>query len=275
MRKYTLVADLLRGQGHTLIRPELASPEALEIVHSPDYVSRVLTSSLDRKEARKIGFEMTPAIARRACTAVGGTLHAAKFAMAAGAAVNLAGGSHHAEADSGAGFCVFNDVAVAAEIMLGVEGISRILVIDLDVHQGDGTARIFAGREEVFTLSVHCADNWPIEKPPSDLDVGLPQGTPDAIYLTTLRQVLEQAFALAAPDFVFYNAGVDPHIDDKLGKLALSDGGLAARDRQVAEACQARNVPVCGVLGGGYSKDPMAVAKRHLILVEAFDSLVD
>ena len=195
--------------------------------------------------------------------------------MAAGAAVNLAGGSHHAEADSGAGFCVFNDVAVAAEIMLGVEGISRILVIDLDVHQGDGTARIFAGREEVFTLSVHCADNWPIEKPPSDLDVGLPQGTPDAIYLTTLRQVLEQAFALAAPDFVFYNAGVDPHIDDKLGKLALSDGGLAARDRQVAEACQARNVPVCGVLGGGYSKDPMAVAKRHLILVEAFDSLVD
>lgn len=275
MRKYTLVADLLRGQGHTLIRPELATPEALEIVHSPDYVSRVLTSSLDRKEARKIGFEMTPAIARRACTAVGGTLHAAKFAMAAGAAVNLAGGSHHAEADSGAGFCVFNDVAVAAEIMLGVEGIGRVLVIDLDVHQGDGTARIFARREEVFTLSVHCADNWPIEKPPSDLDVGLPQGTPDAIYLTTLRQVLEQAFALAAPDFVFYNAGVDPHIDDKLGKLALSDGGLAARDRQVAEACQARNVPVCGVLGGGYSKDPMAVAKRHLILVEAFDSLVD
>jgi acetoin utilization deacetylase AcuC-like enzyme len=194
--------------------------------------------------------------------------------MAAGAAVNLAGGSHHAQAAYGAGFCVFNDVAVAAETMLGSAGVNRILVIDLDVHQGDGTARIFAGREDVFTLSVHCADNWPTEKPPSDLDVALPQGTPDAIYLPTLRQVLEQAFTLAEPDFVFYNAGVDPHIDDRLGKLALSDGGLLARDTMVAETCMARQVPVCGVLGGGYAKDPMQVAKRHLLLVEALNKIV-
>ena len=269
MRKYTRVAEALRMQGKLLIEPPLATAEQLEQVHSPDYVAGVLTSSLDRKQVRKIGFEMTPAVARRACAAVGGTLYAAEFALAAGAAVNLAGGSHHASADMGAGFCVFNDVAVAAEVMLGKGHINRVLIIDLDVHQGDGTARIFAEREEVFTLSLHCEDNWPTEKPPSDLDVGLPQGTPDAIYLTTLRQVLEQAFELASPDFVFYNAGVDPHIEDRLGKLALSDGGLAARDRQVAEICLQRKVPVCGVLGGGYSKDPLTVAKRHLFLVDA------
>jgi len=273
MRKYTLVADMLRAQGHRLIAPNLARAEALERVHAPDYVSRVLTSSLDKKMARKIGFEMTPAVARRACAAVGGTLYAARFALAAGAAVNLAGGSHHANAEAGAGFCVFNDVAVAAEAMLASGQVGRVLVIDLDVHQGDGTARIFSGREDVFTLSVHCEDNWPTEKPASDIDIGLPQGTPDGIYLTTLQQVLARAFSQADPDFVFYNAGVDPHMEDRLGKLALSDGGLAARDRMVGEACQMRDIPICGVLGGGYSKDPLAVARRHLFLVEALNKV--
>ena len=275
MRKYSLVAKALHAQGRPLIEPPTATQEQLERVHDPDYVTAVLTSSLDKKRARKIGFEMTPSVARRACAAVGGTLYAAEFALAAGAAVNLAGGSHHANADMGAGFCVFNDVAVAAETMLEQAQIDRILVVDLDVHQGDGTARIFAGREDVFTLSVHCADNWPTDKPPSDLDVGLPQGTPDAIYLTTLRQVLDQAFDLAAPDFVFYNAGVDPHMDDRLGKLALTDGGLAARDRQVAELCRQRQIPICGVLGGGYSKDPAEVVKRHMFLVDALGLIVD
>lgn len=271
MRKYTLVARALETAGKRLLRPELATPEELERVHTPEYVSAVLTSSLEAKLARKIGFAMTPSVARRACAAVGGTLYAAQFALAAGAAVNLAGGSHHANADMGAGFCVFNDVAVAAEALLASGQAERILVIDLDVHQGDGTARIFAGRADVFTLSVHCADNWPTQKPASDIDVGLPQGTPDGVYLTTLQQVLARAFDLAAPDFVFYNAGVDPHAEDRLGKLSLSDGGLAARDRMVSAACAQRRVPVCGVLGGGYSKDPMEVARRHLFLVEALE----
>jgi len=273
MRKYSLIAKALRAQGKLLIEPPLASQEQLERVHTPDYVTAVLTSSLDKKQARKIGFEMTPSVARRACAAVGGTVYAAEFALAAGAAVNLAGGSHHASADMGAGFCVFNDVAVAAEAMLGQPQINSILVVDLDVHHGDGTARIFAERENVFTLSVHCEDNWPSQKPPSDLDVGLPQGTPDAIYLTTLRQVLDQAFELAKPDFVFYNAGVDAHMDDRLGKLALTDGGLAARDRQVSEQCRQRNIPICGVLGGGYSKDPDEVVKRHMLLIDAFNKI--
>ena len=275
MRKYSLVAKYAQAQGRMLYRPQLAQAEQLECVHALDYVSAILTSSLDKKLARKIGFVITPAIARRACAAVGGTMYAAQFALEAGAAVNLAGGSHHASAEYGAGFCVFNDVAVAAARMLEAGDASRILIIDLDVHQGDGTARIFAERDEVYTLSVHCEENWPTDKPPSSLDVSLPQGTPDAIYLTTLQQVLEQAFRAAKPDFVFYNAGVDPHGDDRLGKLALTDGGIAARDRIVAQQCRQNRVPVCGVLGGGYSKDPDEVAKRHMFLLDAFDSLVD
>jgi len=275
MRKYSLVANALRAKGKMLIEPPIATQEQLERVHAPSYVSAVLTSSLDKKLARQIGFEMTPSVARRACAAVGGTLYAAEFALAAGAAVNLAGGSHHASAEMGAGFCVFNDVAVAALAMIEQDHINRVLVIDLDVHHGDGTARIFADREGVFTLSIHCEDNWPTDKPPSDIDIGLPQGTPDAIYLTTLRQVLDQAFEQARPDFVFYNAGVDPHMDDRLGRLALTDGGIAARDRQVVAKCQQRQVPICCVLGGGYSKDPADVVKRHLFLIEALEESVE
>jgi len=273
MRKYTLVAQLARQGGHMLITPEPAGYRLLETVHDRDYVSDVLNGSLDAKAARRIGFELSPEIAARSRAAVGRTCHAAEFALSAGAAVNLAGGSHHADRAGGAGFCVFNDVAVAAERLLLQGDAKRVLIVDLDVHHGDGTARIFARREDVFTLSVHCEDNWPREKPASDMDVGLPKGTSDGTYLTTLRQVLTKAFEQAVPDFVFYNAGVDPHVDDRLGHLALSDGGLAARDRLVAEMCVAERVPVCGVLGGGYSTDANAVARRHMFLVEAFQDI--
>ena len=273
MRKYTLVAQMARRAGHMLLVPEPAGFGALETVHGRDYVAAIFDGSLERKPARRIGFEITPEIAARSRAAVGGTCYAARFALEAGAAVNLAGGSHHADANGGAGFCVFNDVAVAAEQLLAGGQVKRVLIVDLDVHHGDGTARIFAGREDVFTLSMHCEDNWPTEKPPSDLDVGLPRGADDGVYLTTLRQVLTQGFELATPDFVFYNAGVDPHMDDRLGHLALSDGGLAARDRLVAEFCAGANVPVCGVLGGGYSKDAEAVARRHMFLVEAMSGI--
>lgn len=269
MRKYTLVAQLARQAGHMLLMPEPASFEALELVHGANYVTAIFDGSLEAKAARRIGFEITPEIAARSRAAVGGTCYAARFAVSAGAAVNLAGGSHHADRNGGAGFCVFNDVAVAAEQLLARGDAKRILIVDLDVHHGDGTARIFAGREDVFTLSMHCEDNWPTEKPPSDIDVGLPRGAGDGVYLTTLRQVLRKGFDLAEPDFVFYNAGVDPHLEDRLGHLALSDGGLATRDRLVAEICNERRIPICGVLGGGYSKDAETVARRHMFLVEA------
>ncbi|MEL7453752.1 MAG: histone deacetylase, partial [Pseudomonadota bacterium] len=233
MRKYSILAQMVRARGHMLIEPKPANAELLENVHDAFYVASVLNCRLEPKTARKIGFEMTPAIARRSCAAVGGTLHAARFALTTGASINLAGGSHHAHASWGAGFCVFNDVAVAAATLL-VEGeVAKVMVVDLDVHQGDGTAHIFAGRDDVFTLSIHCSDNWPLTKPPSDIDIGLPRGAGDGTYLTTLRKTLARAFDAAEPDLVFYNAGVDPHRDDRLGRLALTDGGLAERDRIV------------------------------------------
>jgi acetoin utilization deacetylase AcuC-like enzyme len=168
----------------------------------------------------------------------------------------------------GAGFCVFNDVAVAARLMLEEGAVRRVAVIDCDVHHGDGTALVFAGEPRVFTASLHCADNWPRQKPPSDLDIGLPRGTGDAAYLDALETLVDQALA-TGPDLVFYNAGVDPHADDRLGLLSLTDEGLATRDRFVAAACASRAVPLCAVLGGGYSTDARAVAQRHCGLVAA------
>ncbi|MEL7480482.1 MAG: histone deacetylase [Pseudomonadota bacterium] len=269
MRKYSIVAQLLKARGFGFANPHPATPEELERVHRPGYVSDILNGTLDQKVARRIGFEITPAVARRARAAVGGTTLAARYALLHGAAANLAGGSHHAGPDAGAGFCVFNDVAVAAEVVIAEGEVKRVLIVDLDVHHGDGTAVIFAGREDVFTFSVHCEENWPRQKPPSDLDIGLPRGTGDGMYLMTLRKGLAKALDLARPDLIFYNAGVDPHQDDRLGYLCLTDGGLAERDRIVISACRKSGVPVCGVLGGGYSKDAEAVARRHLFLVDA------
>jgi acetoin utilization deacetylase AcuC-like enzyme len=270
MRKYALVADMLRAEGHAFLAPVHAPESWLHLAHAPAYVSAILSQTLDAKAARTIGFDMTPAIARRSRAAVGGTCLAARLALEHGAAVNLAGGSHHAGPEGGAGFCVFNDVAVAAKLLLEEGAVRRVAVIDCDVHHGDGTALIFAGEARVFTASLHCQANWPRMKPPSDLDIGLPKGTGDAAYLASLDDLVSRTLA-SQPDLVFYNAGVDPHVDDRLGQLSLSDEGLATRDRYVAAACASRAVPLCGVLGGGYSTDPRAVARRHCGLVAALN----
>ncbi len=274
MRKYSLVAEILRDRGYDLEAPTHASQAALERAHDPSYVQGVLTSALDRKTARRVGFEMTPAIAARTRASVGGTELAARRALEVGAAVNLAGGSHHADYQGGAGFCVFNDVAVAALSLLDEARVHRIAVIDLDVHHGDGTALIFADDPRVFTVSLHCDENWPRTKPPSNLDLGLPRDTEDAAYLAAAQQLVRDAMASARPELIFYNAGVDPHIDDRLGLLSLTDSGLKARDRLVANACAAAGVPLVGVLGGGYSKDARAVAMRHTYLVDALQEIV-
>lgn len=271
MRKYSIIAERLRRAGRSFETPGLASAGALSRVHVPAYVEAILQQTLDPKAARRIGFEITPAIARRSRAAVGGTMLAAQLALEHGSAINLAGGSHHADGEGGAGFCVFNDVAVAARAMLQAGKAARIAVIDCDVHHGDGTALIFAGEPGVFTASIHCEANWPREKPPSDLDRGLPRGAGDAAYLEALGEVLEEVLTRVRPDLVFYNAGVDPHEGDRLGLLALSDTGLYRRDRMVAEAARKAGAPLCAVLGGGYSKDADAVARRHLLLVEALD----
>lgn len=269
MRKYTLVAEQLKASGHQFETPPHATQTQLQLAHDTAYVHAVLTSSLDAKAARRVGFDMIPAIAARTCASVGGTLLAARRALELGRAVNLAGGSHHADQAGGAGFCVFNDVAVAALSLLTENCVERMAVIDLDVHQGDGTALIFADEPRVFTASLHCQDNWPRRKPPSDLDVGLARGTGDALYLSAAKQLVETTLVRAEPDLVFYNAGVDPHAEDRLGLLTLSDQGLRARDRAVVSACAARDIPIVGVLGGGYSKDAAAIARRHTFLVEA------
>lgn len=268
MGKYEAVARRLVADGivpgFDAFHLPIAAPASwLELAHDGDYVAGVLNQSLPDDVQRRIGFKVTEPISRRARTSAAGTTLAARMALEQGAAASAAGGSHHASREGGAGFCVFNDVGVAASVLLAEGTISRALVIDLDVHQGDGTARIFEGDDRVFTLSLHCEKNWPRRKAQSDLDIGLPEGTGDADYLAALSDALDRVLSEPKPDLVFYNAGVDPHAEDRLGLLSLSDDGLLARDRMVAERVMALGLPLCGVLGGGYSKDVEALAGRH------------
>ncbi|MEM7494458.1 MAG: histone deacetylase, partial [Pseudomonadota bacterium] len=237
--------------------------------HNPDYVHAVLTSSVEKKLERKIGFEVTPAIAARSRASCGGTLHAARRALDAGSSANLAGGSHHAGPQTGAGFCVFNDVAIAALTLLSEKPNLKIAVLDFDVHHGDGTALIFADHSSVFTTSLHCQDNWPRTKPPSDLDLGLPKGAGDDAYIAAAENALKQTLNQARPDLLFYIAGVDPHRDDRLGLLNISDQGLKRREQLVAETCHEKGLPIIATLGGGYQKDPTKVARRHTWITHA------
>ncbi|MEM9010928.1 MAG: histone deacetylase [Pseudomonadota bacterium] len=273
MSKYGYLRDILVDRGLLpavggYLAPAPAGRSQLSAVHPIDYVERVLEARLTREEARRIGLPSTPRVARRAQLASAGTLLAARLALEHGIACNLAGGSHHAGPEGGAGFCVFNDVSVAARALLDEGVVRRILVVDLDVHQGDGTAETFAAEEAVFTLSLHAARNYPARKAVSDLDVALPDGMEDDAYLAALDDALARAIEAARPEIVFYNAGVDPHRADRLGRLALSDGGLRARDARVFAACRARALPVVGVLGGGYGKAPYEVSLRHALMVE-------
>ncbi|WP_062203446.1 histone deacetylase [Aureimonas sp. AU12] len=269
MSKFTrlaemLVADGLVPDGWHVPAPALAS--WLELAHDPRYVEAVMTQRVDAATEKAIGFKVDERVALRSRCATGGTLLAARLALDGGLACNTAGGSHHAARDGGAGFSVFNDVAVAASVLLADGDVGRVLVFDCDVHQGDGTANIFADDPLVFTLSIHGENNYPTQKARSDLDVPLPDRTVDAAYLAILPPLLERALREAKPDIVFYNAGVDPHADDRLGRLSMSDAGLAERDRRVIGFFRERGIPVAGVIGGGYSRDIEALARRHSIL---------
>ena len=277
MRKYSMLPVELMKAGlaypNSFHEPELATKDELSAAHCAHYVEAVLTGSLDKSAQRKLGFDWTIDVANRARASAAGTLLAAKLALKHGAAANTAGGSHHASYDYGAGFCVFNDVAVGASNLLGENLVQRVLVIDLDVHHGDGTARIFRNEDRVFTFSMHCEDNWPREKPASDLDIGLPRDAGDLEYIEHLKLALELVFSKIQPDIAFFNAGVDPHIEDRLGLLKLSDEGLHERDCIVAEKCFELKVPLVGVLGGGYSKNPIEVVRRHVSMFRALNKV--
>ncbi len=272
MSKYGYLRAALERRGimraGAWLAPAPASATMLGLAHDAAYVARALGLRLGPDEVRRIGLPQTEQVVRRARLAAAGTTLAARLAIEHGVACNGAGGSHHAGHDAGAGYCVFNDVAVAAATLLA-EGVARrVLVIDADVHQGDGTARIFAGDPRVFTFSIHAARNFPARKATSDLDVALDDATGDAAYLEAFAAGLDAAFAAAKPDLAFYNAGVDVHRDDRLGRLALGDDGLRARDRMALTAARGRGVPVVGVLGGGYGDDPGIIAERHAALFE-------
>jgi acetoin utilization deacetylase AcuC-like enzyme len=234
--------------------PAAATDEQLLRVHQPGYLAAVKNGSLTPREVRRIGLPWSPELVERSRRSVGGTIEACRTALTDGAAVSLSGGTHHAFSDHGAGYCIFNDVAVAVRAMQ-VEGrVRRIVVVDCDVHQGDGTAAIFAGDSSVFTFSIHGAKNFPLRKERSDLDVELPDGTPDADYLDALEIGLERSLALACADLAIYLAGADPYAGDTLGRLALSMAGLAKRDRLVFDQCRGASLPVAVVMGGGYAK---------------------
>lgn len=250
------------------LAPTAAPAAMLRLVHDTAYVDRALSLTLSAAEVRQIGLPQTEQVIRRARLAAAGATLAARLALEHGLACNGAGGSHHAGPGGGAGYCVFNDVAVAAATLLAEGRVARVLVVDADVHQGDGTAAIFADDPRVFTLSVHAQKNFPARKAISSLDVGLEDGTMDRAYLAALGAAMDRALAAFTPDLVFYNAGVDVHMADRLGRLALSDTGLRARDRLVLGTMRARNLPVVGVLGGGYDADPAVVAERHAVLFE-------
>lgn len=272
MRKYGLLAEAIRSKGLVpdgFVTPEPASAAILERAHDAAYVAAVVSCTVPRPIEKEIGLPVSESLVRRSLASVGGTLEAARLALVHGAAGSAAGGSHHARRAQGAGFCVLNDVAVAALTLKAENRIGRALVVDLDVHQGDGTADCLGRDPDLFTLSIHCERNYPHPKIPGDLDIGLADGLEDEAYLAVLRERLPALLDAIRPDIVFYNAGVDPHRDDRLGRLCLTDEGLLARDRFVVRQARLRGCPVVGVIGGGYTHDVAALALRHSLVFEA------
>ncbi len=273
MPKFRRVYELLCSEGiateRNVYRPEAAGRELLSLVHSERYLREFLDGSLPASALRRIGLPWSEALTRRTRRAVGGTLLTARLALRHGLACNVAGGTHHAHPEFGSGFCIFNDLAVAARALLAEGRVRRVLIVDLDVHQGDGTAAAFLDEPAVFTFSMHCESNFPFRKVDGDLDIGLANGLGDEAYIERLQQILPGLLETQRPELVLYDAGADVHQADRLGRLMLTNRGLFERDRYVIELCRTAGVPVAAVIGGGYDQDLDALADRHCMLHRA------
>lgn len=248
-------------------KPYPCSVKTLKGAHSQTYINNIINKSLDQNGVKKIGFPLVDSVVKRSLVATGGTVLASKLALEHRIACNTAGGSHHANFDEGAGYCVFNDVAVAANYLLNKGLVKKILIVDLDVHQGNGNSDIFENNKNVFTFSMHSKSNYPAKKSKSDLDIELEDNTEDQKYIETLKDSI-QLLNKQKFDFVFYIAGVDVHFNDRLGKLKLSDDGIKKREEIVIGNFFSKKIPICGVLGGGYNKNFDKLVELHSILHE-------
>ena len=258
VEKYAMLRERVVAEGvvdvERVLDPVAASDDVLRLVHTAAYVERFVAGELTVAEVRRLGFPWSPALVERSRRAVGGTVAAARHALVHGTGMNLAGGTHHAFADHGEGFCVFNDVAIAIRTLQSEGVIRRAVVLDLDVHQGNGTHSIFAGDETVFTFSMHGGRNYPFEKVAGSLDVHLDDGTEDADYLRVLERALPEVLHAARADVVFYLAGADPHEGDRLGRMKLTFAGLERRDAMVMQGCREVGLPVAVMIAGGYGR---------------------
>lgn len=277
--KYALIRDRLVSDATLsesyIIEPKPADREEILLVHTADYYDRLAEGRLTGREVRRLGLPWSEALVGRSRLSVAGTLAAGRAALTDGAGANLGGGTHHAFADHGEGFCVLNDIAVAIRVLQAEGSIRRAAVIDCDVHQGNGTAAIFAGDADVFTLSIHGEKNYPLIKQQSTIDVALEDRTSDDEYMGQLSISLGVALDYFRPDIVFYQAGVDPYENDRLGRLAVTLGGLRERDEMVFSECRRRSLPCAITLGGGYARDVSDTVEAHCNTLRAARSIFD
>ncbi len=252
----------------TIHQSKSAPINDVQVVHNRDYVMSVKEGNLSRDQERRINLPWSEKLAKRSFLAIQGTLQTSQLALEYGIACHLAGGTHHAFKDCGSGFCVFNDLAYASITLLNQEKINKILILDLDVHQGDGTASICENIDNIFTCSIHCKNNFPFDKKNSNLDVPIDDEVNDVKYINILTKTLDQIESNFTPDIVFYDAGVDVHSNDDLGNLNLTDDGIKKRDEIVCEYFKEKKIPLCTVIGGGYSKNRQELASRHFSIFE-------
>ncbi len=279
IQKYRLVREQVLAEGalspEMLLEPTLVAPADVRLVHTEEYWERLTSGTLADSAIRRMGLPWSEALVRRSQASVQGTLTAARIAIRDRVAVNLAGGTHHAFADRGEGYCVLNDIAIAIRCLQRDAWMQRMAIIDCDVHQGNGTAAIFGDEPDVYTFSIHGANNYPLIKVPGSLDIGLLDGTGDDEYLRALEPVIPKILTEFRPGLVFYLAGVDPHERDRLGRLRLTHEGLRQRDRFVLQTCRDAGVPVAVTLGGGYGKDIQDTVEAHCNTVRTARAVFD